>query len=135
MGILTADYVKEVDKNSEASERIMQMEAKDKQLTHTLTELRRQLAHITQRCAEEEAIAEVYRLEVRAHDDYVMPLLSGQACEISEMHARLAEMARLKADSELKSSAMVAQAESLVTRLQELPNRSSTAHTCSPRLT
>lgn len=135
MGILTADYVKEVDKNSEASERIMQMEAKDKQLTHTLTELRRQLAHITQRCAEEEAIAEVYRLEVRAHDGYVMPLLSGQACEISEMHARLAEMARLKADNELKSSAMVAQAESLVTRLQELPNRSPTAHTCSPRLT
>ena len=83
-----------------------------------MSALQEQLADALERKAEEMAVSEALRAEVRQHDEVVVPLLSLQACEVSEMQSRLVEIARSGSKAEVKDAALRAQTEGLLARLQ-----------------
>ena len=91
-----------------------------------VAELELRLEGALQKSAEEQASRDTLEREVREHDESVLPFLSMQACEVSEMQSRLVEMTRSGAQTELKDAALRSQTEGMLARLQSEDERLQT---------
>ena len=94
MQLLTDEYVGVLEKNQSQAEEIATAEQEEARLQQQLAQAQEAQRRALELVSVERVVCAALLSEVQSHDADVVPLISRQACEVSEMQSGLAAITR-----------------------------------------